>query len=294
MRATRVVRRLTMAAMAVTVAGGALALPASASARPSHPAVMAALGDSYSSGEGNPPYDPAAEDCHRSATAWPLLAAAELRWRVTNLACSGAKTTAVVGSFKGQLAQAEALAELRPRPRVVTITIGGNDAGFANVIGACFTMGIDCASAGIVAAAEARIRTVLPGLLADAYRAVEAAAPRAQLVVVGYPRLLPAEQSAVTRCGSLLTDDERRALNEAADLLNGVIAEEARLAGAVYVDVSGTLAGHELCTSDSWLVPLTEPGGAHPNLEGQTAIADRVAEVVGRALHGAGRFRLHS
>jgi lysophospholipase L1-like esterase len=185
-----------------------------------------------------------------------------------------------------------ALAALRPRPRVVTIAIGGNDVGFANVIGACFTPAVaDCT--GIVAAAEAGVLTVLPGRLADTYRAVEAAAPQAQLVVVGYPRLFPAHQSDVTGC-DWLKDDERQALNEAADLLNGVIEVEAWLAGARYVDVSRTLKGHELCTSDPWLVPLPLDGAAHPNAEGQQAIARRVARALKHALHSPEPSRLHS
>ena len=289
MRATRVVRRLMVGAFALTVAGGALAPPASASTasgRHPHPAVLAALGDSYSSGEGNPPFDPAADGCDRSPVAWPLLAAAELRWRVTNLACSGAQTADVVTPFKNQPAQVDALAALRPRPRVVTITIGGNDVGFASVLGACYQM--NCASAGVVAAADVRILTVLPERLADTYRAVEAAAPRAKLVVVGYPRLFPAQQSDVVGC-SWLTDDERQALNHAADLLNGVIAVEAWLAGAKYVDVSRTLEGHELCTSDPWLIPLPLPAAAHPTAKGQQAIADRVARALSR-LRSANTF----
>jgi lysophospholipase L1-like esterase len=297
MRARRLVRRLAVGAFALTLAGGVLAPPASAStasARHHHSAVLAALGDSYSSGEGNPPFDPAADGCDRSAQAWPLLAAAKLRWKATNLACSGAQTANVVDTpFKGQPPQVAALAALRPRPDVVTITIGGNDAGFANVLGACFSPAIpDCA--GIVEAAEVGILTVLPGRLADTYRAVEAAAPKAKLVVVGYPRLVPADQSDVTGCGSALTDAERQALNHAADVLNAVIAVEAWLAGARYVDVSRTLAGHELCTSDSWLVPLTAAGAGHPNLEGQQAIAHRVAPALKRALSSAGPSRLHS
>ena len=132
---------------------------------------------------------------------------------------------------------------------------------------------------GAIAAARDKILTVLPDRLGDTYRAVEAAAPRAELVVVGYPRLFPARQADVSGC-DWLTNRERRGLNRAADLLNGVVALEAWLAGARYVDVSRTLAGHELCTSDSWLVPLPASAAAHPTAKGQQAIADRVADAL--------------
>src|SRR5919199_1138661 len=103
MRTTGVLRRRTGAAFALVVVGGVPAPPASASTTggPHHrPPVLAALGDSYSSGEGNPPFDPAADGCDRSPQAWPLLAAADLAWTATDLACSGAQTKDVVSPFK--------------------------------------------------------------------------------------------------------------------------------------------------------------------------------------------------
>ena len=271
----RLVRRLSVLGIALTVAGVVVAPPASAA---DSPRPLAALGDSYSSGEANPPFDPQAPGCDRSADAWPLLAAAALVRPGVNLACSGAQTKDVVSPYKGQPAQVDALEALRPRPGIVTITIGGNDAGFSTVTGACVIT--DCVETGAVKAAKVTILTVLPDRLLDTYRAVEKAAPRARLVVVGYPRLFPRRQSAVTGC-PWLSGRERRALNAAGDLLNLEIRLAARRAGARYVDVTNTLAGHELCTKDSWIFPIgvgTAPQyWAHPILPGQQAIAARVA-----------------
>jgi hypothetical protein len=159
----------------------------------------------------------------------------------------------------------------------VTITIGGNDVGFGSVLGTCFVS--DCRAA--VAASAVAMLTVLPGRLVTTYQAVEEAAPGARLVVVGYPRLFPARRSDVTGCG-WLTNAERRALNRAADLLDAVIAVQAWSVGATYVDVSRTLQGHELCTKDSWLVPLPAFGAAHPTEMGQDAIAAAVADRLSR------------
>ncbi len=273
----RVMRRLSVVGIALAVAGVLAAPPASAEPVK----VLAALGDSYSSGEANPPFDPSAPGCNRSDRAWPLLAAAAVGRKGVNLACSGAKTADVVSPFKGQPAQVDALAALRPRPGVVTITIGGNDAGFATVLGACVIT--DCVEAGAVAGAKATILTALPERLVSTYRAVDEAAPSARLVVVGYPRLFPSRQAAVTGC-PWLSDRERKALNATADLLNLVIRLSAYRAGARYVDVSRTLAGHELCTKDSWVFPIgvgdVPSYWAHPTLPGQQAIAARVAPAV--------------
>jgi len=273
----RVMRRLSVVGIALAVAGVLAAPPASAD----QTRVLAALGDSYSSGEANPPFDPSAPGCNRSDQAWPLLAARALGRKGVNLACSGAKTADVVSEYKGQPAQVAALAALRPGPGVVTITIGGNDAGFATVLGACVLT--DCVEAGVVAGSKATILTVLPERLVNTYRAVQKAAPKARLVVVGYPRLFPARQADAAGC-PWLSNRERRALNATGDLLNVVIRLSAYRAGARYVDVSSTLAGHELCTADSWVFPIgvgSVPSyWAHPTLPGQQAIAARVARAL--------------
>jgi lysophospholipase L1-like esterase len=276
----RVLRRVSVLGIALAFAGVVAAPPASASHAPRP---LAALGDSYSSGEANPPFDPSAPGCDRSPQAWPLLAAARLRWTATNLACSGAQTKDVVNPYKDQPAQVDALRSLRPRPGVVTITIGGNDVGFSTALGAC--VAADCVATGAIAVADAKILTVLPDRLVNTYRAVENAAPRARLVVVGYPRLFPQRQADVTGC-PWLDDEERKAVNASADLLNVVIHVSAWRAGARFVDVSDTLAGHELCTQDSWIFPIgvgpVPSYWAHPILPGQQAIAARVADALDR------------
>jgi lysophospholipase L1-like esterase len=271
-------RRASIASVALAVLTLGVAAP-SASAHDRHGSrgALAALGDSYSSGVGTPDPDPSIPACYRTPHAWPDLVGEALHRGVENLACSGAQTKDVTAPYGGQGAQTALLAALSPRPRVVTITIGGNDVGFAPVLAACFVS--DCRPA--VAEAEVAMVTVLPGRLATTYRAVEAAAPRARLVVVGYPRLFPTHQSDVVDCG-WLTNAERRALVRAGNLLNAVIALEAWLSGATFVDVSRTLEGHQLCTSDPWLVPLPAGQAAHPTEKGQQAIADAVADRLSR------------
>ncbi len=250
---------------------------------PSGTTVYVALGDSYSSGTANPPYDPAAPDCQRSATAWPGRTGDRLGWTTVNLACAGATTAAVTTGYKGQPAQADALAAVDPAADVVSVTVGGNDAGFGTVLGACLLA--DCAETGVLAASKAFMLTGLPQRLSTAYRRIRAAAPGADLVVVGYPRLFPSSARDVTGC-PWLTDDERRGLNRAADLLNAVIAWEAHRAGARFVDVRRALRGHELCTAEPWVYPLGQDADvsswAHPTAPGQQAIADRVTRSVRR------------
>ena len=163
----------------------------------------------------------------------------------------------------------------------MSITVGGNDAGFGPVIGACVV--VDCVGSGNIALARAFVVAVLPLRLAATYRAVHEAAPGARLVVVGYPRLFPADADDVTGC-PWLSEAERRGLNRAANLLNRVTRAVARHSGARFVDVGSALAGHELCTADSWLYPIGDltavRSWAHPVAEGQQAIADRVTSAL--------------
>lgn len=241
--------------------------------------VYVALGDSYSSGEANPPFDKTPADCHRGRYAWPRLVGTWLRWQTVLLACSGATTEAITGPYKGQPPQADELADVDPAADVVSITIGGNDAGFGRVLAQCLLA--DCAAEGAaLESAQDFIRTALPERLDATYAAVRKAAPQADLAVVGYPQLFPSRAADVAGC-AWLSDDERRGLNRTARLLNRAIAAAANRAGALYVDVSRSLRGHELCSEDSWVYPLGQDlntsSWAHPTLRGQKAIAARVA-----------------
>jgi hypothetical protein len=65
-------RMLTPVVLAVLAAVAPLTTPEAGAGTDVY---YVALGDSYSSGEGVEPYDPDSLDCHRSAGAYPSLAA---------------------------------------------------------------------------------------------------------------------------------------------------------------------------------------------------------------------------
>lgn len=80
--------------------------------------------------------------CHRSDTSIVNTVAQAMRWRGINLACSGAVTKQVTDEgFRGEAPQVERLAKLaRSKDTVikaVTISIGGNDMGFSDVLKSC-------------------------------------------------------------------------------------------------------------------------------------------------------------
>ena len=86
-----------------------------------------ALGDSYSSGDGAGSYSDGS--CRESSNAYPVLwANANAPATFTNETCSGATTSSVISTQLGALSSATTL---------VSITVGGNDVGFASVMETC-------------------------------------------------------------------------------------------------------------------------------------------------------------
>ncbi|MFJ5774279.1 SGNH/GDSL hydrolase family protein [Streptomyces sp. NPDC093094] len=248
------------------------------------PVRMVALGDSYSSGEGNPPFDAASGECRRSPQAWPrLLGTDDPGVRpVGHFACSGAKASAFTESFKGEPAQVtRRLKGVSPAPGLVTLTLGGNDVGFARILKHCFL--VDCVADRTVAHAESYVAGALPGLLRSSYALVRSTVPRtSRVLVVGYPRLFPELQSETARCG-WLTPAERTGLNRLAVKLDEAVRTAAGAARVSYVSVRGVLDGHELCSAQPWVYDVGRNGGdnrGHPLPQGQRAIEAAVRKAV--------------
>ena len=119
-------RRLTAALLTLAAALG-LTL---ASSPPAHAAgeSYVALGDSYSSGVGTRSYIDDGTSCQRSTLAYPSLLAAQRGYALDFRACSGATVADVTNSQLGALNSGTSF---------VTISVGGNDAGFADVLTEC-------------------------------------------------------------------------------------------------------------------------------------------------------------
>jgi lysophospholipase L1-like esterase len=240
-------------AAALAIAGGGAAHASSLS--------YVALGDSYSSGVGAGSYTSSSGSCDRSTNAYSQLwTNANSPAAFTFVACSGATTADVLS---GQIASVTAATTL------VSITIGGNDVGFSGVMETCVLDSTSsCVSA--VNTAESEAQTQLPAKLDAVYAAIKAHAPNARVVVLDYPELYDLSKSS--SCIGLSTTD-RTDLNQAADVLDGVIKTEAAKYGDVFADVRSAFSGHEICDSSSWLhsvniFDLDE--SYHPTASGQS------------------------
>lgn len=270
------------------------------------------LGDSYASGEGVAPFDrgtaapasypadPSSYSCHRSYKSWARLLERRAGKHLDGqFACSGATVASLGTRFKGKPAQLSRLAELTQQgaqPSYVLVTVGGNDVGFADVVAACYVQGRTPGCAAAVARSEAAV-AALPALLQTGYRRIAAAAPGAEIIVVGYPQILSTATDPATdaRC-PWISPANRQRLARLADALDAAISTEAvaPLNGETtrieYVSTLDALRGHELCSAEPWVnrVDLTPTAlatgtyvySAHPSARGQSAIADVVASVL--------------
>jgi hypothetical protein len=264
----------------------------------------AAIGDSYSSGVGTE--DSAfSASCDRSPKAWPMLLGSDAGLSIVGnpsstadsfFACSGATSTQ---ELKGdashnqpdQVLELEKYAAKNSTPGLVTITAGGDDMKFADLLETCYIWGgLPCSSAlrgGISyltngqKSFEQRLRKLYEG-------AANAAGPGARVEIVGYPRIFPSSLSwlqLLHHCDWLATvPSGLNLIHQITIDLDNDIRQAAGQAHVGFASTENAMAGHELCTGESWLASLGPINGlvkhisGHPELRGQEAMASTVLQ----------------
>lgn len=310
-----------------------------------------ALGDSYSSGEGDFVLSNTnksryllgtdvtgdyangvpEEKCHISSRSYPFLLRQSMGLTgnaMKSVACSGATSIDVQGwseldfddyGYAGQrytkstgekkprlselqsayriALQNDALEQFTPgriqqidfvrhyRPKVITLTIGGNDTGFAETLEACVVSSMchDATDQG-----RKDIGALIHGeftRLRDVFAALKDASPQTKIYVIGYPQFVSSGVASICGYNVSLNNDERHMITESVTYMNHVIEAAASEAGAYYVDVEDVLGEHILCGLD----PTKYVNGVgdillgdsreelfHPNAKGHQAIADRI------------------
>ena len=241
----------------------------------------AALGDSFTSGGGS-------GTCRRSDAAYPHLVAEKFDFaaKPAYVACSGATVAALTARQNGQPPQ---ISVLNARTSLVTVQIGGNDLGFTSVMATCV---LQAAGSSACRAQEPdvrhRVKALRTGLRAALDR-IRRAAPRARVLVLGYPHLFPYRPKHRV---SDLDPRDQRWLNDMTNIADAAIRTTARHAdtaikgtGSVeYVDVTAAFDDHELGRADSYVHELrvdsqnlsVDPDSFHPTHAGQKRMAARV------------------
>ena len=259
-RAHHTPRGIRFALAAVTACVAAIPLVLAATPASASSVNYVALGDSYASGLGAGSYS--GGSCDRSANAAAQLwANAHSPASFAFVACSGATTSDVINNQ---------ISALNSSTTLVSLTIGGNDVGFENVMITC-VLGTDSACVNAINNAEAQARSQLPGSLSTLFNDISARAPGARVVVTGYPEFYDLSRSS----GCIgLSNTKRQAIDGGADVLDSVISGAvAGHANFAYAEVRSAFSGHELCDSTEWLhsVDWFNLGDSyHPTASGQS------------------------
>jgi lysophospholipase L1-like esterase len=254
-----------------------------------------ALGDSYSSGEGNPPFlggsNVKGDQCHRSLAAYSEVISKQHSgiYHLSFHACSGALIKDMFSSNHNNSKEiTPQLSWLSASTRIVTLTIGGNDAHFADVLNYCARRVPYQPSCKSIwgGAVDSAITNMSIGTgrahdnYPDLFAAIKKKAPDARVYVLGYPRFFPPNQTATCPTGfpgftHLFTASDMHWINSEIAKLDTLIKMDAIASGFTYVGEYGAMGRHELCTKHPWFYSARLPKASsfHPNKSGQSAMA---------------------
>jgi lysophospholipase L1-like esterase len=287
-RARIVVVASVALALVVAVVGGAYL-----HGRPGSGPSYVALGDSYTAGPLIPRQIAFAGLCQRSTHGWAEQVAQGIdASSFTNASCSGASPANVTSAqVLGGETHAPQVDAVGASTRLVTISLGANDQNvFTGLIDGCASVagsdpqGSPCEDHFVVDGDDTvadKLQQTLVQVVA-AIEAVQHKAPGADVVVVGYPRIVPAEGT----CAALpfaagdyaYVDRWERELGEA-------LRQAAAQTHASYVDTYIPSTGHDACAGDqAWITGKDNTATSaayHPNLAGMTGVARIVEEYLG-------------
>lgn len=262
----------------------------------------AALGDSYSSGQGAGVYDTDTvtdtNKCYKSYngfgrilgrdTSSPLL--------LTNFAACGGSVTDNLDTnttYPG-VTQKQNQA-LSSNTKVVSLTIGGNDIGFGDVVTECVKASVGLGDCNAAIAASRQKLQGLPTKLNRVYADIlsktssQNGGANAQIYVLGYAPLLSADAPDCAVNDYPFGGDDKATAIQLLNDLNKAISDTAAVVNNSrihYVNPVGAnspFMGHSLCTSEPYFNGITGPDTSesfHPNIKGQKAYAELLAQYV--------------
>lgn len=244
------------------------------------------LGDSFVSGPFIPLQRLDPLSCFKSTQNYPSVIARKLGIaNFTDISCGGAQTKDMAGVQSGIPGQSvPQFSALKATTDLVTVSIGGNDIGFMDIIVTCAGKsvldphGAPCKAhygdelARRVDATAAKVAAVLAG--------IKQRSPNAKVVVVGYLRILPPSGG----CWPIvpISKGDIPYLDNVQKLLNGMLGAQAEAAGATFVNPYDISLGRDTCAAPwaKWvegIIPTSPAFPVHPNASGMAAVGEQVA-----------------
>jgi GDSL-like Lipase/Acylhydrolase family len=254
------------------------------------------LGDSYTaaplvpSPTGNPIL------CGRSTNNYPSdVARAISPLSFTDVSCSSATTVDMTQAqnLYGVQSNPPQFNALSTADALVTIGIGGNDAGLISVAEECAKLdattptGTPCKNHYTASGSDPNVAAInaTGPKVANVIQGVHTRAPSAKVLIVGYPDGLPTNGTA---CWPFVpvTAGDIKYFNGLEQQLNQVEAGEATANNATFVDTWNSSIGHDACKPPgvAWvngIVPTSAAFPLHPNELGEANMARQVIAALG-------------
>lgn len=188
---------------------------------------------------------------------------------MAHFACGGAKIADLI---------ANQLPLIPSNTDLITVTIGGNDAGFAPIITNCILAVESCIDDN----KPEEIRALFEPLR-DVYLSLKQAAPQGRIVVLTYPQIFTNDNRILNfEClgDKGITPDERTWLRSIQSTFNDTARLAAQAAQVEVVSLDDDFLGHEVCTQEPYVLGYegaTDPSSFHPNVPGNRTMASELS-----------------
>lgn len=242
-----------------------------------------ALGDGFAAA----PYAGATADagCVRSRDNYPAQVAKALKITTfTDVTCTGVGSKALTerstapSTRRPERAQFDAVTA---KTELITVGIGIEDGTLlSDAFRIC--MALPCGPGVVPAKAVLDQLAELDSTLTADIRTLQDRAPKAYIVVVGYPQIVP----ATGRCAKLprMTDAQLSGAYQVLGALNDHLRSAARQTGSAFVDVAAISGDHTACSAEPWVNGVVgkkaKAFSFHPLAAEQRAVAAAIADQV--------------
>lgn len=232
-----------------------------------------ALGSSIASGFGIA----VQSECGRSSRDYPQLVAARYDLDLVDVTCGGATIPNIVDTPQGE--NPPQIIAVTPDTKLITVTVGGNDIGYNATALSCSDPATVCAAPATLDEDIAHARVVLENMLDQ----LEAAAPKATIVFVTYPREVPRKKN----CEALsYTDEEAALVRSMGELVEQMFVDVAKRPGIVFVDPYAAKGEHTGCASESqaWTAghEIADGFPYHPTALGHKIMAKMIIKALNK------------